>query len=163
MEASPVTEFAPTPAGSEAVAGVTTTVRTIAECANTGNPAAVVALMTDNFIRDGLGADSRADAESRLSGLERMTIRLLQTPETYADGSASMTACASARATIISAFSDLRSLPFSSPSTSFSSANGKFSLPFGAGLASERAVGFFVVVIEIRRAIHFENDAAGFL
>ena len=90
MEASPVTEFAPTPAGSEAVAGVTTTVRTIAECANTGNPAAVVALMTDNFIRDGLGADSRADAESRLSGLERMTIRLLQTPETYADGSASI-------------------------------------------------------------------------
>jgi hypothetical protein len=90
MAASPAAEFTPTPAGSEAVSGLTTSVRTIAECANSGNFAAVVALMTDNFIRDHLGASSRADAESRLSALQRMTIRLMQTPETYDDGTASI-------------------------------------------------------------------------
>ena len=90
MVASPAPEFTPTPAGSEAVEGMTTTVRTIAECVNAGDFASVLLLMTDNFIREGLGADSRADAESRLSALQRMTIRLLQTPETYDDGTSSV-------------------------------------------------------------------------
>ena len=88
--ASPAAEFTPTPAGPDASQGMTTTVRTLAECVNAGDYDAAAALMTDNFIQTVLGVSGADEIPAALEGTERMVIRLLQTPETYDDGTASV-------------------------------------------------------------------------
>jgi hypothetical protein len=88
--ASPAAEMVATPAGSEASGGMTRTVRTIAECLSGGDFAGAAALMTDNFILNVIGAASAEEIETALAGAERLRIRLLLTPETYDDGTASV-------------------------------------------------------------------------
>ena len=88
--ASPAAEFTPTPAGPDASQGMTATVRTLAECVNAGDYEAAAALMTDNFMQTVLGVSGADEVPAALEGSERMVIRLLQTPETYDDGTASV-------------------------------------------------------------------------
>jgi hypothetical protein len=88
--ASPAVEFTPTPAGTVASEGMVVTVRKLAECVNSGNLDVVGALMTLNFIQNHLGVASAADVAAALAATERMRIRLLQSPETYDDGTASI-------------------------------------------------------------------------